>query len=308
MRGTRLALLIFLLAACAAPASSPSGTAGQPGFAPARVLPPPEPPGLELVSQVFLVVERQYVTVPSFAVLRSGALAALVAKLPPGLIRIEGSMAEPILVSHPPGGAAQTERFSGASRTEVLRDLASAHRMAREIAPSLDARELQYAMLRGALQRLDPPSVFLDPAQYRARQNPTSGGPASVGLEITIREGHLTVAAPIEGAPAERAGLEAGDRIIAIDGQPTQGVILDEAIRTLRGPSGTAVALTVERKGEEAPRTVMITREVVVRETVQVDELEAGLGYTGSGRSWNRPRGTSRRGWRSWSRRLSLRA
>ena len=116
----------------------------------------------------------------------------------------------------------------------------------------------------------DPYTVFLPPAQSKAFNETISGSFAGVGMEIDIKNGVLTVVAPLKGTPAALAGIKSGDQIAAIDGKSTDGVSIDKAVSEIRGPAGTTVVFTIVRNGK--PMTIKVTRA-----TIQVPETDDGL-------------------------------
>jgi carboxyl-terminal processing protease len=140
------------------------------------------------------------------------------------------------------------------------------------------SKELIYGAIRGLLETLDPHSSFMPPEVYKEMQIETQGSFGGLGIEITVRDRQLTVVAPIEGTPADRAGLQAGDRILRIDGQPTKDMTLMEAVRKLRGPKGTQVNITILREGHE-PFDLTITREIIEVHSVRAFDLGEGIGY-----------------------------
>ena len=116
----------------------------------------------------------------------------------------------------------------------------------------------------------DPYTVFFPPEEAKAFSESISGSFAGVGMEIDIKNGVLTVVAPLKGTPAEVAGILAGDQIIAIDGKSTDGVPVDKAVQEIRGPVGTTVDLSVVRNSKSLDIKI-------VRETIQVPETDDGL-------------------------------
>ena len=126
---------------------------------------------------------------------------------------------------------------------------------------------------------LDDRSEYLDPELYREMHIKPSGTFGSVGLELTMRNGELTVVSPIEGGPAWLAGIEAEDVIVAIDGQPATTLTLVQAIHRLRGPVGTDVTLTVRRHGSAQARDERFTRQTVRLKAVSEQRLPGGFGY-----------------------------
>lgn len=140
--------------------------------------------------------------------------------------------------------------------------------------------EITEGALHGLLKGLDEHSDFLDTSAYTDMKDDTSGKFGGIGIHIGVRDGLLTVIAPIEDTPAFRAGLQAGDRITAINGTNTVGKTLRSAIRQLRGPKGAAVSVTLRRAAEEAPITVEIVRdEISVPSIKGVRILSHGVGY-----------------------------
>ena len=125
----------------------------------------------------------------------------------------------------------------------------------------------QEARLWGAIQGLtesygDPYTVFFPPEESKAFTEDISGNFEGVGMEIGIRDGGLVIVAPLKDTPAERAGLQSGDKILRIDEKPTNGLSVEAAVKLIRGPRGTSVRLTILRDGEES-RVISVTREVI---------------------------------------------
>jgi len=116
-----------------------------------------------------------------------------------------------------------------------------------------DQKKLMYGAINGMLRELDPHSSFLKPDDYKELQIETKGKFGGLGIEITIRDNILTVISPLEGTPADKAGIQANDQIIKIDEQPTQDISLMDAVQKMRGPKGSKVKLTILRKGVQKP-------------------------------------------------------
>ncbi len=134
-------------------------------------------------------------------------------------------------------------------------------RIADDYVDSLDEHQLYQMAIDGLLDQLhDPYSVFLKRDDFRALSEATSGNYGGLGIQIDVRDGWITVIAPLPDTPAEHAGIESGDRIVALDGRPTEGWKNDQAVKELRGQPGTAVELRVRRVGVELPLTFKITR------------------------------------------------
>ena len=108
---------------------------------------------------------------------------------------------------------------------------------------TVDSEELIHKAIQGMVQSLDPHSQFLPPEALEELKVDTRGEFGGIGIVITMRQGVLTVISPIEGTPAYKAGIMAGDIITKVDNEPTQEMMLWEAVRKMRGPKGTAVTL-----------------------------------------------------------------
>lgn len=139
--------------------------------------------------------------------------------------------------------------------------------------------ELLYGSLSGMVAALgDPYSVFLNPQVNQEFTDELSGKFEGIGAEIGIRHEQLTVIAPLPGTPAERAGLRAGDTILAIDGFDTQGISLDKAVNMIRGEKGSMVKLIIGKPDGSQPE-VEITRDTIDIVSVSLEEKEPGVAY-----------------------------
>src|SRR5712675_2959987 len=129
---------------------------------------------------------------------------------------------------------------------------------------SIGETDLYQKATRGMLEQLkDPYSVLLTGDDYKALTEQTSGNYAGLGIQIDVREGWITVVAPLPDTPAERAGVQTGDRIVALDGRTTEGWKQDQAVKELRGPAGTPAELTIRRSGIDKPITYKLTRATI---------------------------------------------
>jgi carboxyl-terminal processing protease len=140
-------------------------------------------------------------------------------------------------------------------------------------------KQLVDGAIDGMLAALDPHSAYLTPELYRELQVETKGAFGGLGIEITQRNGMLTIVAPIEDTPAYRAGLKSGDVILKINGEFTKDMSLVEAVKKLRGKKNTTVRLTIKREGSEKLREVKLTREVIKIRSVKSKSLAPGYGY-----------------------------
>lgn len=153
------------------------------------------------------------------------------------------------------------------------------NRVKSDYVDDIDSGELVEDAIRGMLGGLDPHSTYLDPQEYQELQSGTRGEFGGLGLEVGREDGFVKVIAPIDDTPAQKAGIEAGDLIIRIDGDSTKDMGLNEAVRRMRGEPGTEIELTVVREGEDAPFTVTIERDIIRVTSVRSRVLEDGFGY-----------------------------
>ncbi len=143
----------------------------------------------------------------------------------------------------------------------------------------VNAKELVQGAIRGMLNTLDPHSAFMPPEVYKEVQVDTKGEFGGLGIQIGLKDGKLAVIAPIDGTPADRAGIKPGDRIIKVNDESTQNMTLFDAVQRLRGLKGTKVTLTLLREGAPEPITVTIVREIIKIESVKSRMLNGGIGY-----------------------------
>jgi len=148
---------------------------------------------------------------------------------------------------------------------------------------SVDERQLYQMAIDGMLDQLhDPYSVFLKRDDFRSLTEATTGNYGGLGIQIDVRDGWITVVAPLPDTPAERAGIQSGDQIVTLDGRSTEGWKNDQAVKELRGRPGTAVELKVRRAGVEQPLTFKVTRATIHIRSVQVSMmLDDKVGYVG---------------------------
>jgi carboxyl-terminal processing protease len=130
-------------------------------------------------------------------------------------------------------------------------------------------RALSYAAARGMAESLDPNSTVLDASAFGFFRGDAEGEFVGLGILISVREGRLTVVTPLEGSPAHKAGICAGDVIVGIDGTALGRITSGEAVKRLRGKPGTAVTVSLERAGRAEPFDVRVVRERVVMESVK---------------------------------------
>ena len=143
----------------------------------------------------------------------------------------------------------------------------------------IDDQTILENAIRGMLSELDPHSNYLEPEIYGDLQVTASGEFGGLGLEVGMENGFVKVISPIDDTPAQRAGIEAGDLIIKIDNQPVKGMSLNEAVKLMRGPKGSAIDLNIAREGLPKPFDVTIIRDVISVVSVRHRMLEDGYGY-----------------------------
>ncbi|MBP1765435.1 MAG: ctpB 1 [Firmicutes bacterium] len=141
------------------------------------------------------------------------------------------------------------------------------------------ADQLMAGAIKGMVNSLgDPHSVYMDANMYKEFMIQTEGSFGGVGIVIGVKDKVLTVIAPVEGTPGEKAGIKSGDQIVKIDGQETKNMALDEAVGKIRGPEGTQVVLTILRAGSEE-KDYQLTRSNIQIKTVTGKMLENQVGY-----------------------------
>jgi len=143
----------------------------------------------------------------------------------------------------------------------------------------VSTKQLIEGAITGMLAALDPHSAYLTPDLYRELQVDTKGSFGGLGIEITNRNGLLTVVSPIDGTPAYRSGIKAGDQILKIDGEFTKDMTLVDAVKRMRGPKDTKVTLTLRRENVADIFDVTLTREIIKIQSVKSKTLEKGFGY-----------------------------
>ena len=143
----------------------------------------------------------------------------------------------------------------------------------------VETKQLIEGAINGMLAALDPHSAYLTPDLYKELQVDTKGSFGGLGIEITTRNGMLTIVSPIEDTPAYRAGLKSGDEIMKIDGEFTKDMTLVDAVKKMRGPKETKVTLTLKRETQAELFDVTLTREIIKIRSVKSKMLESGYGY-----------------------------
>ena len=140
------------------------------------------------------------------------------------------------------------------------------------------AKDLVQGAIRGMLSTLDPHSAYMTPEMYKEMQVETKGEFGGVGIQIGVKENRLAVIAPIEGTPAYRAGVKAGDFIIKVNDETTKDLTLMDAVQKMRGPKGSKVNLTIQRDGTPDPLQFILVRDTIKIESVKSKVLD-NIGY-----------------------------
>jgi carboxyl-terminal processing protease len=143
----------------------------------------------------------------------------------------------------------------------------------------ISSRDVIIGAINGMLTSLDPHSSYMSPEDFQELQAETKGSFSGIGIEITVRDGVLTVVSPIEGTPAYRQGIQAGDQIVKINGQMTKDMTLMDAVKQLRGDRGSKLTISIHRKGRQGLRKMALVRDVIPLHSVKSLQLEPGLLY-----------------------------
>jgi carboxyl-terminal processing protease len=146
--------------------------------------------------------------------------------------------------------------------------------------PAVDSQSMTYGAVKGLVESLgDPYTAFSTPRERELNDASLRGSFDGVGVQVDQREGRLRVVSPIEGSPAQRAGIRTGDVIAQVDGRDLTGLPLNDVVQLIRGPRGTVVTLTILREGETDPLVFPLERGEIKLEMVRGKLLDEGLGY-----------------------------
>jgi len=143
----------------------------------------------------------------------------------------------------------------------------------------VDTKKLVYGAINGMLASLDPHSSFMPPDTFKELKLDTKGEFGGLGIEISIKDGILTVISPIEDTPAYRAGMKPGDQILKIDDKFTKDLTIMDAVKKMRGVKGTKVTLTIMREGFEKPKEFPLVRDIIQVKSIKFKMLDDGYGY-----------------------------
>ena len=143
----------------------------------------------------------------------------------------------------------------------------------------VDPDKLTDSAIQAMLNSLDPYSVYLSPEKYKELEVGTSGEFGGIGMEITLKNGVLTVVSPLVDTPAYKAGIEAGDQIVEIEGKKTDNMNEFEAVKILRGPKGTDVTIKIRKKKDNKIETLKLTRDIIHLKSVNGELYDNNIGY-----------------------------
>ena len=148
-----------------------------------------------------------------------------------------------------------------------------------EYVEPVDRGKMVNGAIEGMVAGLDPHSSYMPPQDFSLFQSDTQGEFGGVGIEVDARNDILTVIAPIEGSPAERAGIRSGDKLLAVNGETSVGIGLEKMVRKMRGKPGTHVKLTLRRDGVKEPMTFDLVREIIKVPSVASRLLKGNIAY-----------------------------
>jgi len=157
--------------------------------------------------------------------------------------------------------------------SEVLEKIQS------EYVDEINQADVMDSAINGILQSLDPYSGYMNPEIFNEMQTETSGEFGGLGIEVSMESGVVKVIAPIDGTPAARAGIKAGDYIVRINGEQVQGKSLMEAVGLMRGPVDTSIEITIRRKGLKKAKIFKIVREIIEIKSVASRLINDEVGY-----------------------------
>ena len=149
----------------------------------------------------------------------------------------------------------------------------------KEYVEDINQSDAMDAAINGVLQSLDPYSAYMSPETFKEMETETSGKFGGLGIEVGMEYGVVKVVTPMDGSPAEREGVKAGDYIVKINGIQVQGKTLTEAVELMRGPVGSKLEITIRRKGIKKALVFEITREIIEVKSVKSKVIDDSVGY-----------------------------
>src|SRR3990167_10257963 len=209
-------------------------------------------------------------------------LSVLLFVLPPSLLSADNSAVIPHKKTPAPQSSEDslTNKNMDLPRQDIQRFVNAIALIHHYYIKQVGNNELFNNAIRGMVGNLDPHSSYLDAADLKELKTTVSGQFVGVGLELTLsKEGMLKVISPLDGSPAQKAGIKPNDLIIKIDNQLVRNISLPEAVRRIKGKQGTKVTLTMLRKNVDKPLVFTLTREMIRLISVQSKMLEKGYAY-----------------------------
>ena len=185
------------------------------------------------------------------------------------------ALAAVILLLVPQTASTQDEKAETYRQLKLFGDVFE--RVRADYVEEVSDQELIESAIRGMLASLDPHSSYLDAKSFQDMGVQTKGEFGGLGIEVTMENGLVKVVSPIDDTPAFRAGVQAGDLVSHLDGDPVLGLTLAETVEKMRGPVNTDIVLTILRAGRE-PFDVTITRDIITVQSVR-SRLEGDIGY-----------------------------
>jgi carboxyl-terminal processing protease len=171
-------------------------------------------------------------------------------------------------------GRQETETYRNLETFANVLDLLQKHYV-----DKVDSRDVLLGAINGMLSALDPHSSYMSPEDFKELQEDTRGSFSGIGIEVTVRDGVLTVVSPIAGTPAYKQGVKAGDQIVRINNIPAQGMTLPDAVKLLRGNQGEKVAITIRRAGQNELLDMVFVRDIIPHHSVIAQKLGNGFQY-----------------------------
>jgi carboxyl-terminal processing protease len=205
--------------------------------------------------------------------LSAACAATLVWLLVPAAAQQQQQQPQQQQQQQPPGAAANFDTYR---QLDLFGEVFE--RIRADYVEPVSDEQLVEAAINGMLSSLDPHSSYMDPKSFSDMQVQVQGEFGGLGLEVTMENGLVKVVSPIDDTPAAKAGLRPGDLIVAIDGQPVQGLSLNDAVEHMRGPVNSQIKLTIKRQGRE-PFDVTLTRAVIKVQSVKSQLEGDDIGY-----------------------------
>ncbi len=178
-----------------------------------------------------------------------------------------------------PSHAQQSKKDQGELYEQLDLLMRILERVRNDYVDEVDDKEVIEAAIQGMLRSLDPHSTYLNPENFQQVRVQTEGEYGGLGIAVQMENGVVKVVSPIDDTPADKAGVQGGDYITHIDGEPIMGKTLAEAVKKMRGLVGEPIIVTIVREGEEAPFDMEIVREKILVKSVRHRIEEDTIGY-----------------------------